>query len=299
VVQESKLYIPYAVAGSICLIGSISLLVIYIYRKVDSLTNNNNAKNQNEYSKANQVEPSIIKKPEVVKKEDEFASHSDLAYSKTKPYIVQILLFCCVMTSVFCASEMTTFQFAATFCVKLNLGLSKTTGSMVMTGIATSFAVGRFCGILCAIKYKPQHILLFDWAIILVGNLVLLLSNSGIQFLWLGAILIGFGCASFFAATFSYLRDRIEVDNFISSILILSSLSGNALGFPVFIGKYMDTMPLMMIYGNLFCLFIMLICFIGLAIIDYKYGIKAIVLKRLRQTQSNEMIEKLKVEDPK
>lgn len=68
----------------------------------------------------------------------------------------------------------------------------------------------------------------------LIGNLVLLLSNYSVQFLWIGAILIGFGFASFFAALFSYLRDRVKVDTFISSMLILSSLSGNAIGFPVF-----------------------------------------------------------------
>ena len=145
IVQESKLYIPYAIAGSICLIGSISLLVIYIYRKIEQLTNSNNVKDQNEYSKTSE----IAKKDEKKEKEDEFNSHQAIQFTFSRCYLIQILSFCCVMTSVFCASEMTTFQFAATFCVKLNLGLTKFTGSMVMTGIATSFAIGRFCGIFC------------------------------------------------------------------------------------------------------------------------------------------------------
>ena len=105
VVQESKLYIPYAIAGSICLIGSISLLVIYAYRKVESLASNN-AKNQDQYSKANQVEQSQIKKVEDKKEVDEFDSHPELEYSKSRCYLIQIMLFCCIMTSVFCASEM-------------------------------------------------------------------------------------------------------------------------------------------------------------------------------------------------
>ena len=105
-------------------------------------------------------------------------------------------------------------------------------------------------------------------------------------------MLIGFGYASFFAAIFSYLRERIAVNNFISSIVILSSLSGNAIGFPVFIGKYMNSMPLMMIYGNIFCLFIMFACFIGLAVLDFKFGIKASIIKQLKKDQANEMVEK-------
>jgi len=296
-VQDSKLYIPYGVAGALCLIGSISLLIIYIERKCTNWMAARNAKNRTEYNKANQNDQESEKKIEDNKeKADEFASHESLNYSTTRCYLIQIILVTSVMTSAFCASEMTSFQYIATFCVKLKLGLSKSAASMVMTGVATSFAAGRFFGIFCAIKFKPLYILLADWAIILIGNLILLLSNSGVYYLWIGSILIGFGYASFFAAIFSYLRERIVVNNFISSSIILASLSGNALGFPIFIGKYIETMPIMMIYGNLFCLIIMLACFGGLALIDNKYGIKANIIKNLKKNQANEMIEKLKVE---
>lgn len=134
---------------------------------------------------------------------------------------------------------------------------------------------------------------MFDWAIILIGNIILLFSDSGIQFLWIGFVCIGIGYASFFAAIFSYLRERIVVNNLISSVVILASLSGNAIGFPVFIGKYIDTMPLMMIYGNLFCLLVMFACFVGLSILDCKFGIKASVIKKLKssQTQTRELID--------
>jgi len=292
IIEESKLYIPYGVAGSICLIGSISLLVIYIYRKIEQITNSN-LKNQEKYEKTEQIEKSETKKDE--KTEDEFNSHDDVQFSNSKIYLVQILLFCCLMTSVFCASEMTTFQFVATFCVKLNLGLTKSYGAMVMTGVASSFAVGRFCGIIFALKFKPLYILWADWAFIVIGNLILVASNSGTTFLWIGSLMMSFGYSSFFAAIFSYLRERIAVNNFISSIVILSSLSGNAIGFPVFIGRYMESMPLMMVYGNLFCAFIMFICFIGLAILDCKYGIKSSIIKELKKNQANEMTDKLQI----
>ena len=225
-VNESKLYVPYIVAGSICLVGSISLLVIYIYRRVERCALKNKLKQEaaSDDPKANNLAKDDKRAA------DDYDDHADLQYTKSKLYLIQILLICSIMTSVFCASEMTTFQYASTFTVKLDLGLSKFIGSMMMTVIATSFAIGRFFGIMCAIKYKPLYILLFDWAIILLGNLILLFSNSDIKFLWVGFAAIGLGYASFFAAIFSFLRERIAVNNLMSSIVILASLSGNAIG---------------------------------------------------------------------
>ena len=284
VILESKLYIPYAIAGAICLIGSVSLLVIYVYRKIEQWSNK--VASKDEYQAANQID---------LRQQNEqanFDDHPAQNYTKSICYQAQMLLFVGIMTSVFCGSEMTTLQYAATFCVQLNLGLTKHFGSMVVTGIAFSFAFGRFCGIFCAMKFKPIYILYGDWAIILFGNCILLLSNSGVQFLWLGSILIGFGYASFFAAIFSYLRERLEVTNFISSVIILFSLSANALGYPVFIGRYMEEAPLMMVYGNILCALIIALCFATLALMDWRFGIRANIVKKLREEQkSNEMIE--------
>lgn len=161
-----------------------------------------------------------------------------------------------------------------------------------MTGIASSFAFGRFCGIFCALKFKPIHILYADWIIILIGHLILLVSNAGMHYLWIGTILVGFGYASFFAAIFSYLRERCAVNNLLSSVVILASLSGNAIGYPIFIGKYLETEPLMLVYGNTFLLLVMFVCFIGLAVLDCKFGVKASIIKKLKESQSQELIEK-------
>lgn len=281
IVNESKLYVPYVAAGSICLVGSISLLIIYIYRRIDRCAHKNKIEEEKDRDGK-----------KVEEKKDDFEEHPEIDFTKKKLYLIQILLFTCIMTSVFCASEMTTFQFVATYTVKLDLGLSKFTGSMMMTVVATSFAFGRFCGILTAIRYKPLHILLFDWAIILIGNVILLFSNYGTQFLWAGFAFIGFGYASFFAAIFSYLRDRIKVSTKISSAVILASLSGNAMGYPVLIGKYIDTMPLMMIYGNIACLMVMFVCFIGLSVLDCKFGVKSNIVKRLKKSQKTELADK-------
>ena len=289
VILESKLYIPYAIAGAICLIGSVSLLVIYMYGKIEQWSNK--VASKEEYRAANQVD--LRQQTE----QPNFDDHPTLNYTKTVFYQTQILLYVGLMTSVFCGSEMTTLQYAATFCVQLDLGLTKHFGSMVVTGIAFSFAFGRFCGIFCAMKFKPICILYADWAIILLGNAILMLSNSGVHFLWIGAILIGFGYASFFAAIFSYLRERIVVTNFISSIIILFSLSANALGYPVFIGRYMEQMPLMMVYGNILCALIIALCFAALAILDWRFGIRVNILKKLEEEQKmNEMLEPTKTD---
>ena len=287
-VQESKLYIPFVVAGSICLVGSVSLLVIYLYRRVERCALKNKLKEEENQENSKSNANNVIKEDE--KANDDFEDHPSIDYSKKKLYLIQILLYTCIMTSAFCASEMTTFQYVCTFAFML--GHTKNVASLMMTAVAVSFAIGRFCGILCAIKYKPIYILIFDFAIILIGNLILLASKSGIQFLWIGLICIGIGYASFFAAIFSYLRDRILVNNLMSSVVILSSLSGNAIGYPIFIGKYIEAMPLIMIYGNLFCLFLMFVCFIGLLSLDCKFGIKSSIIRKLKESQTHELIGK-------
>jgi MFS family permease len=278
---ESLLYIPYGVAGALCLIGSVSLLFIYVVKRISSCRS------------FDSVEPAQ-KKPEAKKTtadlevEQSAELQQAVAFSEQRSYVWQILLYCCVMTSVFCASEMTTFQYIPTYCVKLSLGLTKSQGSLVMTGVAISFAAGRFIGILCAIRYKPEHILWFDWIIIVAGNVTLLFSNWGLAYLWAGSLLIGFGYASFFAAVFSFLKERIKVDNLTSSIIILSSLSGNAFGFPVLIGRFIDSHPLVMIYGNIVCLIIMFICFIGMFVMDAKYGVRSHIIAKHKQLQLTE-----------
>lgn len=135
-IQDSELHIPYIVAGSICLIGSISLLVIYLIRRIEHCAMKNRMKNDENFKQSNNVIKED-KKPS----DDDFDNHPDLEYTKTNVYIFQVLLFCSIITSVFCASEMTTFQYASTFAVKLDLGLSKKIGAMMMTIVATSFAV--------------------------------------------------------------------------------------------------------------------------------------------------------------
>lgn len=282
---KSLLHVPYGIAGALCLIGSISLLAIYLFKTLSKLFSSN-------------PEAAIAKKE--AKKQAAAAAaaaelcpelESRLEFTKKKAYLFQILAYTCVMTSVFCASEMTTFQYIPTYCVKLSLGLTKSTGSLIMTGVAISFAIGRFVGIFCALRFKPQHILWFDWLVILIGNWILVYSNSGLSQLWTGSLFIGFGYASFFAAVFSFLRERIVVNNLISSIVILSSLSGNAFGFPVLIGKYIDQTPLVMIFGNLFCLFIMFLCFIGLIVMDCKYGVRSNIVAEYKKN-SQPMPEK-------
>lgn len=289
-VKHSSLHVPYIAAGAICLVGSVSLLVIYVYRRIERCALKNRIK-EDEQNGTGQVKSAENAQDEK-KAADDYENHPAIEYSKKKLYLIQILLFVSIMTSAFCANEMTFLQYAATFAVKLDLDITKRVATLIMTGIASSFAFGRFCGIFCAMKFKPIHILYADWIIIMLGHLILLVSNNGIHFLWIGTILVGFGYASFFAAIFSYLRERCAVNNVLSSVVILASLSGNAIGYPIFIGKYLETEPLMLIYGNIALLLVMFACFIGLAVLDCKFGVKASIIRKLKESQNQELLEK-------
>ena len=109
-VSESKLYVPYIAAGAICLVGSVSLLVIYVYRKIEhcALKNRIKKEEQNGAGQLKAAENNLQdeKKPNT----DDFENHPAIEYSKKKLYLILILLFISVMTSAFCANEMTFLQ---------------------------------------------------------------------------------------------------------------------------------------------------------------------------------------------
>ena len=104
-VAESKLHVPYIAAGAICLIGSVSLLVIYVYRRIErcALKNRLKEEEQNAASQLKAAENNLQdeKKPAT----DDYENHPAIEYAKKKQYLIQILLLISIMTSAFCANE--------------------------------------------------------------------------------------------------------------------------------------------------------------------------------------------------
>ncbi|RWS25253.1 sodium-dependent glucose transporter 1-like protein [Leptotrombidium deliense] len=261
--HESRLYYPYGIAGSLVCFGSIIIMLLFFYeRKINSRRNAEKEKD------AEKSEPLKSEKELQIEIEDAKNQGQQLP---SKLWNGLVVFLSCAMVCFFCASEMTTFQYLPTFVVHLELGLSKFTGSFILSALAISFTVGRFSGILLAIKLNPEYILFLDWIIMILGNVILMFAVNSQALLWLGSIVLGFGFAAFFPAVFSFLKNRLNVTNFISAMLLLSSLAGNACGFPVLVGKFIETHPLILIYGNFFCCLIIGITFIGLTFIEFKY----------------------------
>ena len=46
----------------------------------------------------------------------------------------------------------------------------------------------------------------------------------------------------------------------------------------------------MMVYGNIFCCLVMLLCFAALGILDCKFGVKASIIKKLKK--AHELVDK-------
>ncbi|RWS12423.1 sodium-dependent glucose transporter 1-like protein [Dinothrombium tinctorium] len=262
--SQSQLYIPYGIAGSLVCFGSMIVLFLYIYEK--KLIYEDKAA-----AKECDAEKNELKS----EKENDTAAKKDCVSDANEPksiwFTIWMVALSCLMVCFFCASEMTTFQYLPTFVVHLPLGLTKFNGSFILSALAGSFTVGRFSGILLAVVLKPEYILLLDWLIMLAGNLLLMLAVNSELLLWIGSMVLGFGFAAFFPAVFSFLKNRLDVTNIISAMILLSSLAGNACGFPILVGKYIEKIPLILIYGNFFCYFIIGLTFIGLVIVEMRY----------------------------
>jgi len=262
--EESQLYYPYGIAGSSLAFGTMMLLGLYVYQK--KIANKEKVTKQSE---AEKVELNKEKDPADFEKEVE----------PSQTFTRLMVGLSCILVSFFCAAEMTTLHYLPTFVAHVDLGLSKLTGPLVLSACATSFTIGRLSGIFLAIILKPEHILFIDWIFMCIGNMILLFSNTSETMLWLGSVIIGFGFAAFFPAVFSFLKNRLNVTNGISAMLLLSSLSANALGFPVLVGKYIETMPLIMAHANFLCLAVIGLVFIGMILTEVKYKSKQLKLK--------------------
>jgi len=241
---ESRLAVPYGITGGLAIFGGSLIFFLYIWTKYF---------------------PSERKSTE---KEDE---KTDETKKPSIGFIIANIGLGSILLCSYCASEMTFYQYLATFVVRLDLGLTKYDGSLVLSCFATMFTIGRFVGIPMALKMKPINILWLDVILLIIGNFLLLFSNQSSLFLWGGTSIMGFGYAAFFPAVFSHLKSQFEITGLMAGVLQVFALSGNALGFPILIGKHINSKPFVLIFGNLGCLIAVTTVLAILQIIPWVY----------------------------
>lgn len=124
--------------------------------------------------------------------------------------------------------------------------------------------VFRAIGVLLAIKIPSQIMLFANYALMTVGGFVLLFfAKNGVNFLWAGFIIIGAGSASTLPSVLVFVQSKMKLTNTILGfIMFVSALSAWLL--PIFIGSFIDKMPMILVYVSLALICGETIFFIGL-----------------------------------
>ncbi|CAG2171891.1 unnamed protein product [Oppiella nova] len=133
-----------------------------------------------------------------------------------------ILLFC-VWLSVYVVSEATILLFGATYFQYCPLKLTAQESAQLLSTVATAFTAGRGLSALLALRFKPQQMICYHFAILIIATITLYVGQYNLTVLWVSTIMAGLGFSAMFPAMFAYLEQYLSITNPIGSIAIFSS----------------------------------------------------------------------------
>ena len=114
-----------------------------------------------------------------------------------------------------------------------------------------SFAASRGLAILLAMIARPGLIMWANYCLCLLGcGLMASMADWSITALYTGTALMGLGMASIFATGFLWVEERMIVTSRMSATFSISNSLG-AKVFPVLIGQFVETWPMMLHYTSL------------------------------------------------
>ena len=182
---------------------------------------------------------------------------------------------CCVMITVilmflflYDGMEVMYGTYIGVFSVQSNLHLTRQWGARVTAVFWGSFASMRFLAIFVAVKLSPFGTLVFSFVMSVVGSTLLaIFGDSSIEALNIFTAFMGIGMASIYASSMLWMDQYMTVTNKIGSLMTISASIG-ADSFPLFLGQFIDTFPMILMYmqvGVVYAciLLFMVACWIG------------------------------------
>ncbi|KAI1297644.1 hypothetical protein HDE_04488 [Halotydeus destructor] len=134
-----------------------------------------------------------------------------------------------------------------------NIGVDKTVAAYLMTGFFIAFAIGRVCGVFFAARCNPGTMLSVSLIIMALGNFIMLIfQTDGIAYLAVGFITAALGMSTIQGSLYAFLDRRVNVSNFISSILNFGASVGPII-YPMISGPLIDSQPLIFLYVSIGC----------------------------------------------
>ncbi|XP_054162217.1 uncharacterized protein LOC128960170 [Oppia nitens] len=223
--RRPQLKIPFLIGGSFELLGPTCYFImffIYRYRYV-----NDESVNENQL--------------ENTKEEDE---------DRRKKYIPKWTLLVCSTLLFSCGTvaEVQYTSFADTFFQYqpvLHLSASKST--LITATISGASSFGRVIGIFVYFYIRPQHVILVEVIITLVGLVFQILGQNQLILLWISSVIISLGFSITWISTYSFLAQYIKITDRLSG-WIVGPCAIPSMVLSYFISSFMETNPSILLY---------------------------------------------------
>lgn len=243
--NKSQIHIPYAIIGFIIFIAGLIINLLYLFVPYDD--GNSKRKEDN----------LIIPKPKT--KENQF-NQSDV-------YYWVVLILCCTISCLYFAITMNNSSYIPAFAVESQL-TNKATGSYLSLVYSCVLTFSCFCFVFISTALSPTFIISIDLILMLISNFILIYyCDHCIKMLWVSIVLLGIGMSSIYPSLFSFMKQKIDVDNNVGSLICFFS-GFFTIFYTLLEGNYIESFPLTFPLINLVSLIIMVVLFSSLFIFD-------------------------------
>ena len=234
--SEAGIEVLYPIIGAYAIVVSVGYLVF----AVESYMNNMN------YNKPNKIR----------NQESNTQPNSNIVIT-----IILTFLLCYKGTAAMYA------MYLATFSVKSNLHLSRQMGARITAVFWGSFTFMRFAAIFLSVKVSPLGTLAFSFFMSIVGSSLLAMFGdvSSTALIILSAFM-GLGTAPIFANCMLWMNQFMTVTNKIGGFMTVAGAIGADV-FPLFLGQFIATMPMLLMYMQVVLIFMCMLLFILAALI--------------------------------
>lgn len=256
--DDSKLFVPYIIIGS--LIGATAVAHTFLFI----------------FMRYRPPPPEISEETEndKVNEKTEKSNKTGMRIGKWSLPKLGMVVLTAAFFGANVGMEQSMFEFLSKFGQNSNLNLSEKKAAIVLTGMSASYAAFRGVGIIVALKIRPQFILCANILFITIANIILIgWASDSLTAFWACAIIMGMGFSTVFPAFCAYIERYLRFTNFIGSLMIVCGM-GVASCYPLIIGKFIDTKPIVLSYTGFFSIFFNLLSFGTLSYLTHKNKIR-------------------------
>ena len=235
--SEAGIEVLYPIVGAYAMLVSLGYLALAVTSYLNARSNNNTKK--------------------------DLKQNSDTTPNDYKVVAVILAFLLCYR-----GTAATYAMYLATFSVKSNLHLSRPMGARITALFWGSFTFMRFAAIFLSVKVSPLGTLAFSFVLSIVGSsLLATFGDMSVTVLSVLTAFMGTGTAPIFASCMLWMNQFMTVTNKIGGLMTVAAAIGADV-FPLFLGQFIATKPMLLMYMQvvLICmcmLLFMLAAFIG------------------------------------